>query len=315
MRLSDRASRARAGILLACGYAFSCAEARTDGPKEASFQPARDPLEPFRPLRVFTLAYPTSWLTEQVGGDDVQVVDVRPDHDDPEVWAPSPEIIFTIQEEDPVVLIGAGFERWFRAESFSPHLVHRLAEPLGPSLIEAGSGERDPFFWLEPESLDLAARGLADHLIRQRPSARARFRARQADLSERLVGLERRLRARSQGLPPLFAARRGYAYAARSFGWDLELLAIDPVAPPSPEEVAHWRARRAAHPAPVVLFAREPGSDVRSALESVGLSPVVFELMTSRSADDRRAGLGYLEILERSVGHLVDAVEAKPRAR
>lgn len=256
--------------------------------------------------RVFTLAYPT--MAEAIAGTDFRVVDVRPDHDDPEAWVPTSENTFTIQEDAPVLLVGAGFETWYRPENFSSVLTVRLADALGAGVVTRPSGKVDPFFWLEPESLALAGQAVADRLAQLRPDLEARLRERQKALATRLAQLEKSLRERSRDLPPLFAAREGYAYAARALGWKLQTLAVDPVAAPSPEARARWRERRQAHPASVLLFDRAPSQEVREALEADGLTPVVFPLLTRLPPEARGAGQSYFEVYAAAVERVRSAV-------
>jgi ABC-type Zn uptake system ZnuABC Zn-binding protein ZnuA len=269
--------------------------------------PAPDP----RP-RVFTLAYPTTWLAEAIGGEAVRVVDVRPDHDNPREWAPSPEIIFTIQEDAPVVLVGGGLEAWYRPEDFSPFSVFRLVEPLGPAAIERPGGGPSPHVWLEPEALDLAAAGLADHLAASFPSKTAEFRARRAELSKTLASLEAELRPALAALPELFASRLGYAYAARAFGWDMEVLGVDPAKPPDAAELERWGTRREAHPAKLILFPEPPARPVAAALREVGLEPVVFPFLTHRRPEDVEAGRDLLDLYRASAARLVAAATETP---
>lgn len=257
--------------------------------------------------RIFTLAYPTTFLAQEVGGEAFRVVDVRPEHDDPETWIPTQENTFTIQEDAPVLLVGGGFEGWYRTENFNPVLTVLLADALGAGTIERPSGDLDPFFWMEPESFAVASQAVVDRLAKVRPESEAQLRARQQAFAVRLGKLESELRKKGQDLPPLFAAREGYAYVARALGLKLQTLAVDPGAPPTAEVQAQWAERKTAHPASVILFDRAPGPDVAAALRESGLKPVVFPLMARLPAEDRKAGRDYFDVYRSSVDRLLAA--------
>ena len=257
--------------------------------------------------RVFTLAYPTEWLSRRIAGDDLQVIDGRPDHDDPEAWRPAPELVFTMKEEASVILVGGDFEPWFQEANVSPFALHRLVDALGPAALERTEGGVLPFPWLEPESMEVVARGLADHFARIHPSREAGFRARRAELSKVLAELDREAREVSVGR--LFGARPAYAYLARAVGSPFEHLAVDLGRPPSGDETRMWRARKAAFQASLILCSRTPAPEVDRALRANGLVPVVFDLMTHRSAEDRRAGREYPEIFRRNLAALRRAAE------
>ena len=265
-----------------------------------------EPKAPAAP-RLFTLAYPTTWLAEQVGGDSFTVVDVRPEHDDPDSFAPTGEMIYTIQEESPVVLIGGGYERWYRKEDFSSFLTFQLVEPLGPAAIEGA----EPFVWLEPETLGLVATGLADHLSLTQPDAAEAVRARQQALTKRLGKLQAELHALGQGVGPVFGTRSGYAYAARALGWDFEHFAVDLGKALDAATLDQWKVRMQGHPARVLLVDAEPAEEVTAALESIGLRPVLFPPLLKLPKADRAAGKDLIEVYRESVTRVATAAGAR----
>lgn len=262
--------------------------------------------------RVFALAYPTYFLAQEVGGDAVRVVDVRPEHDDPEYWIPTSQNIFTIQEGAQVLFVGGGFEPWFRKENFSPFLAFKIVDVLGPDVIIDASGSTNPFVWLEPEAFGVAALALGDRLAGAYPENADDFRKRAQAAVEKFSDLERELKAMSERVPPLFGARTGYAYAARALGWSFEYLAADATRAPTEQELKQWQDRKAAFPARHILFEKEVSPEVRRGLASVGLEPVVFPLLTHRSATDREAGRTYFELYRAQVKHLVESVKPSP---
>lgn len=283
--------------LVASGAA-SCTERSGESPPADAPAPS--------PHRVFALAYPTWFLAEAVGGPATEVIDARPDFDDPEAWQPARELVFTMKEDATVVLVGGPFEPWFREENVSKFLLYRMTEPLEAVTIARPGGEMNPFVWLEPESLDLAAKGLADHFARLMPSEEAGFRKRQAALSAKLSELDDELRALP--LRAVFGSRDAFAYAARAMGAEFQHLALEPDAEPTPEEVQRWRRRMQSFPARIVLVPRQPGEAMAAALRSVGLTPVVFDLMTHRSEGDRAAGRDYFGIYGANVERLARAL-------
>lgn len=256
--------------------------------------------------KVFALAYPTVFVAQTIGGDAAKVIDARPDHEDPEAWEPSSELVFTMKEDASVVLVGGGFEPWFRPENVSQFLLYELMKPLEGSALKKSDGSPNPFVWLEPESFDLAARGLADHFARLMPQEEAGLRARQKKLSERLADLDQQLRA--VGVSAVFGTHPGHAYAARAMGARFEHLAVDlDVAPASRGQ---WKKRLESFPAGVVLVPRAPASGVGQALRAAGLEPVVFELLATRSAEDRRAGRDYFGVYAQNIARLKAALQA-----
>lgn len=272
---------------------------------------AEAPPPPSKPApRAFTLAYPTTWLAKKIAGDALRIVDVRPDHDDPEHWSPTNENVFTIQEGAPVLLVGGGYERWYRATDYSVFLTKTLVDELGPGAIRRRSGTIDPYFWFEPEALALASQHVADQFSAFVPDGTPGFRQRQAALAKVLTQLEGELRARSQGLPPLFAARDGYAYAARALGWKIQTLAVDPSVPPSMDDLRRWDERKRVHPAPFILFNREPSAPVVAGLAKVGLRPVLFPLLGKLPDAERDAGRDLIDVYRASVERLAKAAAA-----
>lgn len=85
--------------------------------------------------------YPLAWAAEQIGGDDVDVVNLTPPGAEPHDVELSPRDIEAIRDADLVVYVGGGFQ---------PAVEDAVKDREGASIDVLLPGEADPHIWLDP---------------------------------------------------------------------------------------------------------------------------------------------------------------------
>ena len=200
--------------------------------------------------RVAVAAYPFAWLVEQVGGGDVEVVDLAQGGVEPHDVELGPRQVARVQQADLVVTL-KGFQPALDDAVDDPARVLDLASAVDerPASSDLGDeeGGLDPHVWLDPVRLADAATALGERLESLAPGSAARarttagsLRALDARYRDGLAGCERR---------DLVTSHTAFGYLAERY--DLQQVGVSGTSPedePSPGRVAE-----------VVRFARDAG--------------------------------------------------------
>jgi ABC-type Zn uptake system ZnuABC Zn-binding protein ZnuA len=201
-------------------------------------------------------------MTEEVGGDRVEVSTIVPVGASVETFQPSPSDARKISEADLVVQNGSGLESWLRdlieSAGGADKPVAELSEGL-ESLEEGEEGEEDgehaedehgdahaegnPHFWLDVENAQHYAEGIRDALIEVDPEGENKYRQNAeeylADLEELDAYIEDKAREIPEENRKLVTAHDAFPYFAEAYGFELAGVVIqNPDAEPGSREVA-----------------------------------------------------------------------------
>lgn len=275
------------------------------------------------PVRVATLFHPTAWITAQVGGAQVQVIDLLPSDEDAATWQPPPAAIQALQGAERIILNGAGFERGLAmvslppsrvvhtAQGFKAEWIHRAAAPAhrhgdGPAHSHSGL---DGHTWLDPVLLTAQAKAVRDALTAARPAQQAAFARGYDALAARLAALDAQWRALPMDRPVL-ANHPAYDYLARRYGWTVDTVDVAPDAPPTAAQVQAVRAAQRRRQASLMLWEAMPSAEVLAALQGIGLRHVVVA-----PAEQVGPGADYGTVMAANIDRLARALAAPPRAQ
>ena len=126
-------------------------------------------------LQVVTTFYPLQYFSEQVGGDDIEIVSLTPNGGEPHDYEPTPKDIITINKADVFVLNGI-VEPW--AQRIVPQLQMKKLKVVNLSsvvnLLTASESAEDntgidPHFWLDPLFVQAQVLALRDAFIEKDP--------------------------------------------------------------------------------------------------------------------------------------------------
>ena len=237
--------------------------------QEETGEPAREPAPAPAPvvedrLIVYTVNYPLAYFAERIAGDMADVSFPAPPDVDPAYWSPDAETVIEYQQADLVVLNGAGYAGWVANAALPPS---RLLDTTAFTT------------WLDAELAIEQARAILERLVELRPDD-------QASLQERFGALEAELRAIDAGLSAV-AERLGdqavlfshpvYQYLERRYALNGFSVHWEPGEVPDDSE---WRALSTLleqHPAAVMIWEGEPGTETVSRLSELGVQSIVFE--------------------------------------
>jgi ABC-type Zn uptake system ZnuABC Zn-binding protein ZnuA len=162
-------------------------------------------------LNVVTTTADLAALTQEVGGDRVNVQAIAKGYQDPHFVEAKPSFLLLLQRADLLVSVGLQLEiGWLpplisqcgnpRVQVNAPgyldasQFAEILELPTGP--VSRAQGDvhplGNPHYWLEPENGRRVARGIANKLAQLRPQDAPYFEQRFQDFSRRLTEAEKR---------------------------------------------------------------------------------------------------------------------------
>lgn len=229
---------------------------------------------------IATTFYPTTYFAQRIAGDLVEVVCPLPDEEDPIFWKPGAEALASYQSAGLVVLNGAGFEKWVETASLprsrtvntclsfaDSHLRYEdaVTHRHGPQGEHSHEGI-DGHTWLDPQLAISQCEALVGAMQARWPEHSAAFGANYQSLKADLDALHQRLKALS--LPPLLASHPAYNYIARSYGWNIDNLDLDPEAMPSEAQLEDISERLQKRPVKHLLWEGAPTDAIAAKLAS-----------------------------------------------
>jgi zinc transport system substrate-binding protein len=108
--------------------------------------------------------YPLAFAAEELGGDDVHVVNLTPPGTEPHDLEPTPSDVRELKSADLVLLLGHGFQPQLEDAAGSGDVVIELLDTPGLNRFE----NDDPHVWLDPTRYELIARRIGDREYRRR---------------------------------------------------------------------------------------------------------------------------------------------------
>lgn len=284
------------------------------------------------PLRVVTTLFPWFDFARAVGQKQVEAVLLLPPGVEAHAYAPTPRDLRRIEQADAFIYSGEAMEPWVkdllagldlrhtRVIDVSAGLALEPAQPGG----EAEDGHRhaanglDPHFWLDPELAGRAVEVIAEGLAAEAPDQAAVFRKRAAALRGELKTLDAEIAQglrRCQGRDLICAGHSAFAYFARRY--DLHLRAAyagySPNAEPTPRALAELVAALRRLRVKAVFYEELIEPRVARVLAAeAGVKMLPLHGAHNLSAEDRKRGLTYLQIMRNNLRRLQAGLGCEP---
>jgi ABC-type Zn uptake system ZnuABC Zn-binding protein ZnuA len=267
-------------------------------------------------------------IAREVAGDRIAVRALLPTGVDPHAWEPAPRDAAAVAAARLLIVSGAGLEAFLsplldglgaggpRVVEASAGLVPRTPREGEPA-ADAGPGEVDPHFWLDPLNVIRYAENIRDALSELDPAGAAAFRANAAAYAEKLRELDRWIAGEVAGIPPdrrlLVTNHESLGYFSDRYGFRVLGAVVPSVStgstPSAKQLAALVGVVRAA--GVKVLFV-EDGGDPRLARQLADEAGVrlVTGLGTHSLTGPEGAAPTYLAMMRADVRLIVDALEA-----
>jgi len=299
-----------AGLALGLMSAWGC---EAEKPAAATAKAGGSP-------EVYTTFYPTTYFTQRIAGDKVNVACPCPAGTDPAYWMPDEKTIQAYQQADLIIINGASFEKWPGKAMLPPTRVVDTAKPLADEFIvlkdavkhthgPAGSHTHegvDGHTWLDPVNAKTQASEIKKALIERFPKHKDAFEKGYAALATDLDALDASLKALSAKLGDqvLLNSHPAYNYLARRYGWKVKYFHLDPTEMPSDATFAKVKASVEQTHAKIMLWESEPTEDIAARFAALGLKNVVFSPCEGLDAEELRSGKDFMSVMRDNISRL-----------
>jgi zinc transport system substrate-binding protein len=244
--------------------------------------------------------YPYAFVTERVGGDDVEVTDLTASGGEPHDLELTPRQVGAVGEAD-LVVYSEGFQPAVD-EAVAQQAEDRALDVLSTVELRDGGahgheeaheeghaeegheddehGSGDPHVWLDPVRLATIATAVADRLAEVDPDSAADYRARAEELGAELTALDDELRAglASCERSEVVTSHDAFGYLTDAYG--LEQVAVAGLSPEdeaSPQRLAEVAAQAQAAEVTTIFFEESVSPKVAEALaREVGATATVL---------------------------------------
>lgn len=300
---------------------------RTDSQQPAA-KNVRQPGTSQRPV-VYTTFYPTTYFTQRISGDLVEVVCPCPPNEDPAFWIPDEETIAAYQQADLIVVNGASFEKGLQKVTLPESRMVDTSKPFedefivladavthshGPAGTHSHEGV-DGHTWLDPVSAKIQAGEITKALVKHFPDHAAAFEEGYAGLVKDLDALDARLKAlqAKMGDEVLLCSHPAYNYIGRRYDWQLKTYHLDPEEMPDDDTFNMIKTYLEEQPAKYMLWEAEPTKEIAGRMkDELGVGSVVFSPCEALESDEIAGGKDFLTVMNGNVDRLERLFAAKP---
>lgn len=159
-------------------------------------------------IKVVATFYPLAFLSQEIGGDYIEVTQLVSSNTEIHSWEPSASHILAAENADMIVFNGAGLDHWLEDDVLTAlssnkkrtavDTTHGLDLLMGEEHEhEEQSGEEehehglyDPHTWVSPYMAKLQAQKIYDALVQIDPQHESDYTQRWQALEEKLAGLD-----------------------------------------------------------------------------------------------------------------------------
>lgn len=280
-------------------------------------------------LNVVTATTDMASLTQEVGGDHVNVESIARGYQDPHFVEAKPSFLLKLRQADLLVVVGLQLEiGWLPpliTQSGNPRIQVGAGGYLDASqfaeILEVPQGtvtraEGDvhplgnPHYWLDPDNGRRIARGLANKLADMDPAEAKYFQDRFQDFDKRLTAAEQKWDAEMKQYRgrKVITYHRSFPNFAKHFGLDvIGYVEPRPGIPPTPShtlETIQLMKRENCH---VILV--EPYFDLKTP-QSIGREANAQVVVYLPSVGGEKQVTNYFELFDYDIGLLIKAFSA-----
>jgi zinc transport system substrate-binding protein len=285
-------------------------------------------------LSVVTTIYPLAFLSQEIGGDQIQVTQLVPSNTEIHGWEPSASHIIAAEDADIIIYNGAGLDHWME-DDVLPALSNTetrtvIESTLGLELLtgeehehesEAGDeehehGRYDPHTWVSPYMAKLQAEKIYAALVQLDPEHESYYTLRWLDLEGRLEQLDSEYSTglSTAGKEAIFVSHEAFGYLAHRYGFEQHgVIGLSADEQPTATTIANLIEEMREHETYVVyvdpVYSREYAQTIQSEVQAqTGQVVTVLKLYLMLGPTDE---MDLLEQMQGNLANLKSGLEAK----
>lgn len=276
-------------------------------------------------IKVAASFYPLAEFAKQIGGENVEVINMVPPGAEPHDFEPSPQDIANVYSAKLFIFNGSGFDPW--AEKISPELENRgiaiinmaqhfellkdvaAAEEKEDSEHEEGF---DPHIWLDPVLAKREVEIIRDSLKTIDPENSAAYESNAERYLTKLSELDKKYKdgLASCALRSAVASHAAFGYLAKRY--DLNVVNIAGFSPdeePSPKKIAEIAESARNKNIKYIFFETLVSPKLAQTIaDEIGAAILVFNPIEGLADDELRNGENYISVMEKNLTNLRQAL-------
>ncbi|HAZ28358.1 MAG TPA: ABC transporter substrate-binding protein [Candidatus Magasanikbacteria bacterium] len=272
-------------------------------------------------IQIVASFYPLAEFARQVGGDNVDVIDIVPAGLEPHDFEPTPQdLAAAVYSSGLFIFNGSGFDPW--AEKIQLELAEKniavinmsahIALIPGEEYEEEGRPRLDPHIWLDPVLVQKEVSIIRDTLKNIDPKNAASYDENAEKYNARLSSLGQMYQdgLASCAIRDVIASHAAFGYLARRYNIRvLSIAGLSPEEEPSPKKIAE-----------IANFAREKNIThiffetlvspklAETIAKEIGAQILVFNPIEGLTEAERASGKNYISLMEENLKNLRTAL-------
>ncbi|WP_397361779.1 metal ABC transporter solute-binding protein, Zn/Mn family [Paenibacillus sp.] len=296
-------------------------------------------------VNVVTTFYPIYEFTREIGGDDINAINLLPVGVEPHDWTPRSQDIINTSKAQLFLYNGAGLEGWVPnflkgLDSSSKAVAVEVSKGIDLIMTDeddghdhGGSGEEDhheedadhnshaagdslhtdPHTWVSPKSAIIMARNIKESLQSVDPEHKDSYEERYNKLAERLQALDSKFEQELTKLPnhKIVVSHQAFSYLTRDYGLEQHaIMGLSPDAEPRGQDLVNL-AKMVKEEDIRYIFFEELVSDklAKTLAAEAGVSTMVLNPVEGLTAEQEKNGDNYFTLMEKNLQNLIMALQ------
>ncbi|WP_379128746.1 metal ABC transporter solute-binding protein, Zn/Mn family [Paenibacillus sp. sgz500958] len=290
-------------------------------------------------VNVVTTFYPIYEFAKEIGGEDVNAINLLPVGVEPHDWTPRSQDIVNTSKAQLFLYNGAGLEGWvpnFLKGLDSDSAVESVEVSQGIDYImtneedehghghESGEAETaehegedslhtDPHTWVSPKSALIMAENIKNSLQKVDPSHKDGYEARFNTLADRLKELDTTFTTELSKLPnkEIVVSHQAFAYLCRDYGLvQHAIMGLSPDAEPRGQDLVDLAEMVKADNIKYIFFEELVSDKLAKTLASeTGVSTMVLNPVEGLTEQQEKAADNYFTLMEKNLQNLILALQ------
>ncbi|QUL53053.1 zinc ABC transporter substrate-binding protein [Paenibacillus tritici] len=287
-------------------------------------------------VNVITTFYPIYEFANEIGGEDINAINLLPVGVEPHDWTPRSQDIINTSKAQLFLYNGAGLEGWvpnFLKSLDSDSEAKAVEVSKGVKLImtdeedghdhshgeeetEAEHGDSlhtDPHTWVSPKSALVMAKNIKDSLQAVDPAHTAGYEERYQKLADRLSALDDKFTEELGKLPnkEIVVSHQAFSYLARDYGLSQHaIMGLSPDAEPRGQDLVKLAALIKEEGIRYIFFEELVSDKLAKTLASeTGVSTMVLNPVEGLTEAQQKNGDNYFTLMEKNLQNLILALQ------
>ncbi|BCG60116.1 metal ABC transporter solute-binding protein, Zn/Mn family [Paenibacillus sp. URB8-2] len=286
-------------------------------------------------VNVVTTFYPIYEFAQEIGGEDVNAINLLPVGVEPHDWTPRSQDIVNTSKAQLFLYNGAGLEGWvpnFLKGLESDSKVQAVEVSKGVDYImtneeddhdhgaehgeEEASGDSlhtDPHTWVSPKSALIMAENIKNSLVQIDPAHKDGYEERYGKAAERLKALDAKFESELAKVPnkEIVVSHQAFAYLCRDYGLTQHaIMGLSPDAEPRGQDLVKL-AELVKKDGIRYIFFEELVSDklAKTLAAEAGVSTMVLNPVEGLTEQQQKNNDNYFTLMEKNLQNLILALK------